>query len=340
MRPLVQLGDKNEDVQYLQLSLSSLGYDLGDIDGKFGPLTEAAVRDFQEDIEHIEVDGKVGPETWGALEQALWVRDPTAPDAKPDSLGPAQQICSDETWLQFTKLVELVTSRPIVYGPGRGLWHEGSFLITYGPGGLGKKSWKSQRGATGVGPSFHCTSWTNFVLSMLARRNEDYTHAGNIPPLTKLCETPNEPRFEKGVGTWRGFGDICVPVLTDGSSRKRTKLASKSVVDLRELWERRHDLSTFFVCGQSTKKSTGTWKWWHHTVLFVIDHRQDGSPMYRIAADGFVDKSHRWSSRPMVYTEVTESYAEDSLGRFIFRGYSLCLPDPCDRPCVSAAIEA
>lgn len=340
MRPTIRRGDKGEDVQHLQVCLTTLGFDVGDIDGKFGPRTEAVVRDFQDDFEHLEVDGVVGADTWGAIEQALWMRDPNAPDLDPDAPGPGKQVCSDETWQQFQDLVALVTSHPVVYGPGRGLWHEGKFVITYGPGRLDKKSWQSQRGAEGVGPSFHCSSWTNFVMGVLARRNEDYTHAGNMPPLSKICEAPNLPVTEKNVGTWRGYADICVPVLSDGSSAKRTKIPRRGVVDLRELWERRHELPTFYVCGQSSKRAEGTWKWWHHTVLFVIDHRSPGSPMYRIAADGFVDKSKRWSSRPMAYTPVTETTVEQSLGRFIYRGFSLRLPDQFERPVAPVVLEA
>ncbi|NLH00732.1 MAG: peptidoglycan-binding protein, partial [Clostridiales bacterium] len=42
------------------------GYDPGEIDGVYGPMTEAAVRKFQK--EHgLEVDGIVGPLTWTAL---------------------------------------------------------------------------------------------------------------------------------------------------------------------------------------------------------------------------------------------------------------------------------
>lgn len=39
-------------------------------DGNFGPMTEEQVRNFQE-VEGIAIDGVVGPETWGALQDVL-----------------------------------------------------------------------------------------------------------------------------------------------------------------------------------------------------------------------------------------------------------------------------
>ncbi|MCA1702237.1 MAG: peptidoglycan-binding protein [Actinobacteria bacterium] len=50
----------------LQGLLLAHGADPGGIDGIFGPLTEAAVRAFQQGA-GIDVDGVVGPQTWNAL---------------------------------------------------------------------------------------------------------------------------------------------------------------------------------------------------------------------------------------------------------------------------------
>lgn len=62
---LLQLGDEGEDVRTVQEQLNELGEDL-EADGVFGPLTEAAVRQFQEE-NGLDVDGIVGPDTWTAL---------------------------------------------------------------------------------------------------------------------------------------------------------------------------------------------------------------------------------------------------------------------------------
>ncbi|HEU4917530.1 MAG TPA: peptidoglycan-binding protein [Acidimicrobiia bacterium] len=52
---------RGEDVSELQSRLSSLGFDVGKVDGIFGPKTEQAVIDFQHNRDLAE-DGKAGPE--------------------------------------------------------------------------------------------------------------------------------------------------------------------------------------------------------------------------------------------------------------------------------------
>lgn len=54
-------GDKGQQIKVLQKLLGGL-----DIDGEFGPLTEAAVRAYQKK-KGLDVDGIVGPKTWGEL---------------------------------------------------------------------------------------------------------------------------------------------------------------------------------------------------------------------------------------------------------------------------------
>lgn len=58
---------KTEDVEN---ALMIVGYYRGSIDGKMGPLTKKAIRDFQRD-NNLQVDGKVGPKTWDKLSQYL-----------------------------------------------------------------------------------------------------------------------------------------------------------------------------------------------------------------------------------------------------------------------------
>ena len=60
---LLKKGSKGESVKWLQWELDSKGYPLN-VDGIFGPKTEAAVRQFQTDV---FVDGVVGPDTLGKL---------------------------------------------------------------------------------------------------------------------------------------------------------------------------------------------------------------------------------------------------------------------------------
>lgn len=64
----IQRGSKDRWVEYLQISLISLGYSIGScgIDGNFGRGTEEAVKRFQAD-NGLQADGKVGNNTWNAI---------------------------------------------------------------------------------------------------------------------------------------------------------------------------------------------------------------------------------------------------------------------------------
>lgn len=63
--PLVRDGDQEHPVRTLQHLLRARGRNVA-VDGIFGPLTDAAVRAFQQ-AKSLGVDGIVGPDTWGAL---------------------------------------------------------------------------------------------------------------------------------------------------------------------------------------------------------------------------------------------------------------------------------
>ena len=66
-------GDEGKDVEDLQRRLKAAGYDPGEVDGEYGPNTEAAVRALQKDA-GILVDGEFGPDSLKAL-TALEVDD-------------------------------------------------------------------------------------------------------------------------------------------------------------------------------------------------------------------------------------------------------------------------
>lgn len=61
-----KLGSRGDEVLRLQERLTELGHYRGPHDGDFGGGTDGAVRAFQR-AEGLEVDGKVGPDTWKAL---------------------------------------------------------------------------------------------------------------------------------------------------------------------------------------------------------------------------------------------------------------------------------
>ncbi|WP_303166594.1 NlpC/P60 family protein [Phascolarctobacterium sp.] len=61
-----QRGDDGQEVLAIQKRLVELSYNIGTIDGEFGPATESAVKRFQADT-GLEVDGVVGEATYKAL---------------------------------------------------------------------------------------------------------------------------------------------------------------------------------------------------------------------------------------------------------------------------------
>lgn len=62
----IAVGSQGSDVKRLQEILSGGGYNVGPIDGVFGPQTVAAVKSFQL-TKGLLADGVVGPQTWAAL---------------------------------------------------------------------------------------------------------------------------------------------------------------------------------------------------------------------------------------------------------------------------------
>ena len=66
-RRVLHLWSVGPDVEMLQRILFSIGYNVGPIDGIFGPMTMQAVIDFQID-NNLVADGIVGPQTWAAID--------------------------------------------------------------------------------------------------------------------------------------------------------------------------------------------------------------------------------------------------------------------------------
>ena len=337
-------GSRGQEVRDLQLKLKALGYDPGDIDGSFGPRTKGALTQFQEHYESLEPTGVLDAETSAALAQALVIKaDNPAVQQAPQAQQQAPKAekatvpCAPEVWEAFLQLVGVITKTPVRYGPGRGLFNDQKWLVTYGPGSLGSKGWASMAGS--AHPSFHCSSWTNFFLGWLLRYNERFTHAGNIPSLFDLCEQSDDLHQLQGGGQYRGYGPYCAEIKTNGDTYARKKIAK--VLDIQELYDRRATLPTFLVCGQSTHFPSG-WKWWHHTLLFAIDHATPNAPMHRLAADGYYGSDRRWSGTPMKWTEINEQTIPNYQETVIYRGYGVLSEDGTyggGRPLAPVGIE-
>lgn len=65
--PILKRGSKGDEVKRLQAALNATGLYALDIDGDFGKLTEAAVRDFQS-RRNLIIDGICGPQTYAELQ--------------------------------------------------------------------------------------------------------------------------------------------------------------------------------------------------------------------------------------------------------------------------------
>lgn len=303
---ILRLGDKGPDVQALQRRLKAAGYDPGAADGDYGNKTAAAVLAFQVDRPDLEDDRVAGPATLSALE-ALEL----APVKAPPQIVPVG--CDVATWDAFLIFVDMITSQPVRYGPGRGLWDGDRFLVTYSPGRRTKAgdlgNWPNAAGETF--PSLHCTSFTNLFLSWLLRRNELFTHAGNIPSLFELCKASPELHQKPNAGPFRGFAGSVTAIEPDGSGVKRVGVAG--VVDMREMLARARagTLPTFIVFGQSTKVGGGRINWWHHTGVLAC---RNGS-LFRIAADGSKG-AKGYSANPIKYIEINDDNVDRFNGAF------------------------
>ena len=66
----VRSGFSKPTTKEIQISLKNAGFDPGAVDGKMGPRTKQAVKEFQR-AKELKPDGVVGPKTWEELEKYL-----------------------------------------------------------------------------------------------------------------------------------------------------------------------------------------------------------------------------------------------------------------------------
>ncbi len=158
---------RGDDVRKLQLWLNSIGFRTDQIDGIFGPSTERAVREFQENT-GVTPDGIVGPSTLAALHnirsmldlnQESVFSDPEVPDSvvsllhdreiaigcpAPQKLdwlakeGNQQMICADLAH-RFSNLLEILGARIHFFTIGQKDEVRGEIAIVFEPGGKGIK---------------------------------------------------------------------------------------------------------------------------------------------------------------------------------------------------------
>lgn len=79
---MLSRGSKNTCVFVLQDALNTLRYTDGGLDGKFGPGTETAVKNFQKDC-NLTIDGKVGCNTWTKLTKLVKGKGKTSTTINP-----------------------------------------------------------------------------------------------------------------------------------------------------------------------------------------------------------------------------------------------------------------
>jgi peptidoglycan hydrolase-like protein with peptidoglycan-binding domain len=104
--PTVKKGSKGEAVKGLQNALAvRLSFDVGPVDGIFGPATENAVKQFQNHA-GLADDGIVGPNTWGTLRVYLVQRGDTLSGIAEQQLGDANR------WPEIHDLNKVLISDP------------------------------------------------------------------------------------------------------------------------------------------------------------------------------------------------------------------------------------
>jgi len=70
LEPLPPSGPFRPSAKEIQEALKNAGFYAGEVDGKLGPKSKAAVEDFQK-ANGLTADGKVGPKTWSLLGKHL-----------------------------------------------------------------------------------------------------------------------------------------------------------------------------------------------------------------------------------------------------------------------------
>ena len=109
----ISYGSKGDEVKELQTLLKNNGYNL-DVDGNFGPKTQAAVKAYQK-ASGLDVDGIVGTNTWGALTKANTSANTSASAASTPKFEYADYAPSDAVTQAQTMLNQHLAQKPGEY---------------------------------------------------------------------------------------------------------------------------------------------------------------------------------------------------------------------------------
>jgi peptidoglycan hydrolase-like protein with peptidoglycan-binding domain len=117
MPQTVQNGSNGPDVRFAQYLLVRrlILTDASQIDGSFGPQTEAAVKEFQQSA-GLTVDGIVGPLTWGALESGYSMPPTLSQGVQSPVVEKLQQAYNDGRG-EFAPAGDPVLATDGIYGP-------------------------------------------------------------------------------------------------------------------------------------------------------------------------------------------------------------------------------
>lgn len=105
----------DDDVRYIQNVLNNIGFQVGKVDGVFGPSTERGIRQFQKTF-GLKVDGIVGKETYQILNKANNIRHFTVNEFRCRHCGDVKLEIN--LLLKLEELRKFIGNRPIIINSG------------------------------------------------------------------------------------------------------------------------------------------------------------------------------------------------------------------------------
>ncbi|MEW6430005.1 MAG: peptidoglycan-binding protein [Myxococcota bacterium] len=180
----LQQGASGPAVTDLQHLLRSVGFYGANVDGKFGPVTDAAVRAFQRKY-GLTVDGWAGPQTMAALRATTGNVSPTAPTSPMSSTSNATRVQSAiDFGMGHLGAPYVGGGSPYRFGkPGDGRVYQMQ----------GQRPYLSPRGVVG----FDCSG---LVVAMFRRAGVDLAARGMASSSTMKNGLPAVPKSESQKG--------------------------------------------------------------------------------------------------------------------------------------------